>query len=290
MRTRGFRKTYIPGWDEECDYLAKLNQEAHSNEEITETAKRLIEYVDKTRSERWIEAVESIDFTHSSRKAWSTLHRLTGTKPKTKPPPVVKTSDIATAFINNGKFKNKNKTFTRKVNTELREQKTKPSADGYLCQEFAINGMSAALKTMKSGKAPGPDDIHPEFILHLHNSATHWLRLFLGACLTFQAIPKIWRKAKVIGILKPNKPAEQPKSYRPISLLCIPFKLMERLFLNRIKHTVEAYLPHEQAVFREGRSTADQVTLLTEDIEAGFQCKEKRGVVLIDLSAAYDTV
>ena len=65
---------------------------------------------------------------------------------------------------------------------------------------------------------------------------------------------------------------------------------MERLILNRIKHTVEAYLPHEQAGFREGRSTTDQVTLLTEDIEAGFQCKEKCGVVLVDLSAAYDTV
>ena len=100
----------------------------------------------------------------------------------------------------------------------------------------------------------------------------------------------MWRKAKVIGIQKPNKPAEQPKSYRPISLLCIPFKLMERLILNRIKHTVEAYLPHEQAGFREGRSTSDQVTLLTEDIEAGFQCKEKCGVVLIDLSAAHMTL
>ena len=103
-----------------------------------ETAKRLIGHLDKTRSERWIEAVESIDFTHSSRKASSTLHRRTGTKPKTKPPSVVKTSDIATAFINNGNFKNKNKPFTRMVNTELREQKTKPSADGYLCQEFTI--------------------------------------------------------------------------------------------------------------------------------------------------------
>ena len=145
-------------------------------------------------------------------------------------------------------------------------------------------------KTMQSGKAPGPDDIHPEFILHLRNSTTNWLRLFLTACLTFQAIPNIWRKAKAIGILKQNKPAEQPKSYRPISLLCIPFNLMERLILNRIKHTVEAYIPHEHAVFREGRSTTDQVTLLTEDIEAGFQRKEKCGVVLFDLSAAYGTV
>ena len=65
---------------------------------------------------------------------------------------------------------------------------------------------------------------------------------------------------------------------------------MERLILNRIKHSVEAYLPHEQAGFREGRSTTDQVTILTEDIEAGFQRKENCGVVLIELSAAYDTV
>ena len=122
---------------------------------------RLIEHLDKTHSERWIEAVESIDFTHSSRKTWPTLHRLTWTKPKTKPPPVVKTSNIATAFINNGKFKNKNKSFIRKVNTELREQMTKPSADGFLCQEFTINEMSAALKPMTSGKASGPDNIHP---------------------------------------------------------------------------------------------------------------------------------
>ena len=72
-----------------------------------------------------------------------------------------KTYDIATAFINNGKFKNNNKSFSRKVNTKLREQMTKPSADGFLCQEFTINEMSAALKTMISGKAPGPGDIHP---------------------------------------------------------------------------------------------------------------------------------
>ena len=114
--------------------------------------------------------------------------------------------------------------------------------------------------------------------------------MFLSACLTFQAIPKIWRKAEVIGLLKPNKPAEQPKSYRPISLLCILFKLMERLIFSRIKHSVEAYLPHEQAEFREDRSTTHQVALLTEDIEAGFKRKEKCGVVLIYLSAAYDTV
>ena len=49
-------------------------------------------------------------------------------------------------------------------------------------------------------------------------------------------------------------------------------------------------LPREQAGFCRRRSTVDQVTLQTQDIEDSFQQKEKAGVVLLDLTAAYDTV
>jgi len=34
-------------------------------------------------------------------------------------------------------------------------------------------------------------------------------------------IAKIWRRALVVAIPKSEKPLEDPKSYRPISLLCI---------------------------------------------------------------------
>ena len=104
------------------------------------------------------------------------------------------------------------------------------------------------------------------------------------------AMPADRRQAKVVAILKPKKPADDPKSYRPISLLCITYKLMERIILTRINDTVEAHLPREQAGFRKGRSTTDQIACLVNDIEAAFQRKEKFGVVYIDLTAAYDTV
>ena len=42
--------------------------------------------------------------------------------------------------------------------------------------------------------------------------------------------------------------------------------------------------------FRHGRSTVNQVTLLTQDIEDNFSAKKKAGAVFVDLSAAYDTV
>ena len=40
---------------------------------------------------------------------------------------------------------------------------------------------------------------------------------------------------------------------------------------------------------RHGRSTVDQVTLLTQDIEDSFSAKKKAGTVFVDITAAYDT-
>ena len=88
------------------------------------------------------------------------------------------------------------------------------------------------------------------------------------------------------GPPKTHKPAQDPKSYRPISLLCVPFKILERLIHSRI----DPQLPREQAGFRRGRSTVDQVTLLTQDIEDSFQHNEKAGVLFLDLTAVYDTM
>ncbi|XP_030838427.1 uncharacterized protein LOC115922841 [Strongylocentrotus purpuratus] len=90
-------------------------------------------------------------------------------------------------------------------------------------------------------------------------------------------LPKIWRKASAIAILKPWKNNEA-KSYRPIFLLCHLFKFFERLMLYR------------QAGFWPGRSCTGQVLNLTQHIEDGVEKNEPTGVVFVDLKAAYDTV
>jgi len=78
--------------------------------------------------------------------------------------------------------------------------------------------------------------------------------------------------------------------YRPISLLCVPFKILERLIYARVETIIDPLLPHEQAGFRHGRSAVDQVTLLTQDIEDSFSAKKKAGAVFVDLTAAYDII
>ena len=136
----------------------------------------------------------------------------------------------------------------------------------------------------------GPDKIPPEFLKYSGETFRIWLSKFYSACLQRLVIPKIWRKASVVAILKPKKPADDPKSYRPISLLCVPLKVLERLLLARLEPIIDQSLPTTQAGFRSGRSPVDQIIHLTDDIENGFEERKKAGLVLVDLTAAYDTV
>ena len=95
----------------------------------------------------------------------------------------------------------------------------------------------------------------------------------------------------MVAIPKPGKPVGDPKSYRLISLLCVPYKILKRLIYARVQPLIDPLLPKEQAGFRRGKySTVDQVVLLTQNIEDSFEAKKKAGAVFIDLTAAYDTV
>ena len=157
--------------------------------------------------------------------------------------------------------------------------------DKNLRQEFA-----AALQHLKPGKAPGPYSICSELILHAGAVLKSWLRDFLSSCLRRIKILKIWRRALVVAIPKPGKPVGDPKSYQPISLLCVPYKILERLIYARVEPLIDPLFPKEQDGFRRGKSTVDQVVLLTQNIEDSFEAKKKAGAVFINLTVAYDTV
>ena len=100
---------------------------------------------------------------------------------------------------------------------------------------------------LKNGKAQGPDNIPPEFLIHCGPRCLKWLREFYSNCFSNLTVPKIWCNATVIAIPKLNKPTDDPKNYRPISLLCVPFKLLEKLILARLEPIIYPHLPDEQA-------------------------------------------
>ena len=71
-------------------------------------------------------------------------------------------------------------------------------------------------------------------------------------------------------------------------------KLMERLVTNRLVYILESkgLITKNQAGFRAGRSTEDQLLRLSQMVSDGFQEKPMKRTVLalFDYSKAYDTV
>ena len=104
--------------------------------------------------------------------------------------------------------------------------------------------------------------------------------------------PTSWKEAIIIPILKKGKDRHSKTSYRPIGLLSCLGKTMERMVNRCLQHHLEknGLLYPSQSGFRENRSTEDQVTLLTQDIENGFQQKMKTLALFVNLTKAFDKV
>jgi len=80
--------------------------------------------------------------------------------------------------------------------------------------------------------------------------------------------------ASIVAILKPGKDSKLPQGYRPISLLCTSYKLLERIVLSGIYPIVDPCPPKEHAGFRHGKSTVGQVTRPSQNIELAFNNKK----------------
>ena len=198
---------------------------------------------------------------------------------------------IAYQLVRNGKYKAADRKSSRLVSQEMSDVWTATTTNQVnISENFLQSELTAALQHLKPGKAPGLDSIFPELIIHAEAASKSWLRDFLFFCLRRVKIPKIWRRALVVAIPKLMKPVGNSKSYRPISLLCVPYKILERLIYARVDPLINPLLPKEQDGFQRGKSTVDQVALLTQNIENSFAAEKKAGTVFVNLTVAYDTV
>ncbi len=106
-----------------------------------------------------------------------------------------------------------------------------------------IEELNEEIKTIKLGKASRLDGITAEMVHHFGPKTREWLLQLLNTSITTHRVPKIWKKAKVVALLKPDKDPKSPKSYRPISLLCTLYKLYEWLIMTHISQESDLVAP-----------------------------------------------
>ena len=162
----------------------------------------------------WSESVQNIDFSHSSRVAWTTFNNLTSRSRQSHRRCLVSANAIARHLVKNGKYEDANRKASKLVMQELSNLWRATATDAVnIVGDFSPREFAVALHYLKPSKALGPDSICLELVIHADPGLKLWLCGFLSFCLRQLKIPKVWRRSLVVAIPKLSKFVEDPQSY-----------------------------------------------------------------------------
>ena len=149
--------------------------------------------------------------------------------------------------------------------------------------------VATAVKALKKGKTPGVDNIPAELIQAGGDSMIDTLTNICNKIWQTGQWPTPWTQSLIVTIPKKSN-LQLCQNYRTISLICHPSKVMLKVILNRLKPQAELIIAEEQAGFRKGRSTIEQIFNLRILSEKYLQHQQDLYHVFIDFKKAFDRV
>ncbi|KAK7115386.1 hypothetical protein V1264_001263 [Littorina saxatilis] len=310
---RGRRKDYKPYWSKDLQDLhdklrsaRELLEKDPTPENTTAYNKSRAEFEEgKTKEIRksWHEKTSSLNMERDTGKLWKLIKTLNDDHQCTPRATLLKEDGkiytgkrAATLLAENFREdsllevpREKIAEVRMRMKEELRKQQ---QTSACMTDDFTIHELKSSTRQLKNKKAPGKDGITNEMIRHLGSHTKQKLLGIYNQSWNSGVFPFSWKEAILTPVLKKGKDRHNKTSYRPISLLSCLSKLMERMVNRRLQHHLEknGLINPTQSGFRKNRSTEDQITLLTQDIENGFQQKMKTLAVFVDLTRAFDKV
>lgn len=154
-----------------------------------------------------------------------------------------------------------------------------------------VGEVNKIISQLRSDSAPGPDGIGPSFIKEVKDILLEPLTYICNLSLATGCFPDSWKLAQVSPIYK-NGHRSDPNNYRPISLLSVFSKILEKIVNTRLTAFFDKYnlISNSQFGFRRGKSTEDAIVQLSNKISAYLDRGDKCVGVFLDLAKAFDTV
>ena len=151
------------------------------------------------------------------------------------------------------------------------------------------NEIIKALKSLKSGKAAGPDGIPPEALKADIQTSVDMLHPLLHKIWEQEIVPEDWKKGYLVKLPKKGD-LSSCNNWRGIMLLSIPGKVLTRVILERLKNALDKKLRDEQAGFRQDRSCTDHIATMRIIIEQSLEWQTPLYSVFVDFQKAFDSV
>lgn len=175
--------------------------------------------------------------------------------------------------------------------TTLPETFVKQSDSTFQFSTIAPSMIQHMLSRLCIRKASGLDKISAEILRLAAPVISGPLSIIFNQSIQTGIFPDKWKNAKVFPVHKGNA-KDDPNNYRPISVLPVVAKVFEKLVYDQVYHYLNEnnILSQFQSGFRSANSTVTALLQATENWYKNIDCGYINGVVLVDLSKAFDTV
>ena len=145
------------------------------------------------------------------------------------------------------------------------------------------------MKTLDTTKAVGFDNIPSKLLKAAGDELSKPFTYLINKTISKSCFPSELKKAEVSPIFK-AKDALQRGNYRPVSILTSISKLIERIYFNDLYSYFDSIFSVYISAFRKHYGCQHVLTRLLVDCKAALDRREQVGLVLVDLSKAFDCI
>lgn len=154
---------------------------------------------------------------------------------------------------------------------------------------FTTEMVFKELSQLDVNKSCGPDNLSPQVLKKCAVQLAPSLTKLFNLCMSKSVLPSQWKSANIIPVFKKGD-KDDVCNYRPISLLCIVSKVMERCIVNHVFDIVKPDIYPLQHGFVKGRSCCSQLLEFYHDVGACLDTGGQTDIIYLDFSKAFDSV
>ncbi|KAK3565106.1 hypothetical protein QTP86_033155, partial [Hemibagrus guttatus] len=174
--------------------------------------------------------------------------------------------------------------------TVRRLRREEPEAGDSEVDSFITQAeVTEVVQQLLGGKAPGVDEIRPEYLKSLDVVGLSWLTRLCNIAWRSGTVPLDWATGVLVPLFKKGD-RRVCLNYRGITLLSLPGKVYSRVLERRVRPLVEPRIQEEQCSFRPSRGTLDQLYTLHRVLEGSWEFAQPVHMCFVDLEKAFNRV
>ena len=184
-------------------------------------------------------------FKTDTKSAWNGIRLITGMKKKHMTPDVQNPTDFCNEL--NTFYARFDKIDFSHVRNELVNSQLKRTVENI---EITHSEVAKCLKSLKAGKAGGPDKINTDILKLCCEPLTPILRNIYQQSINEGKIPKAWKMSELVPVPKKSPPTCL-NDYRPIALTSVLMKCLEKIVKKLLCEQVSRYTDKFQFAYTQ---------------------------------------